>query len=78
MKDIVRAVENYRELILDAERYIWAHPETGYKEFESSKYMAEQFEALGYELTYADGTTAYLPVKSLQAKRQDLQDQCSR
>ena len=55
MENIVRAVDAYRQLILDAERYIWAHPETGYKEVETSKYLAEQFEALGYKLTYADG-----------------------
>jgi len=62
MKDITRAVDKYRQLILDAERYIWAHPETGYKEFETSKYLAEQFEALGYKLTYADGITGFYTV----------------
>lgn len=59
MKDIKIAVEKYRSLILEAERYIWAHPETGYKEFETSKYLAEQFEKLGYDLTYADGITGF-------------------
>ena len=39
MKSIERAVENARGLILDAERYIWAHPETGYKEFETSNIL---------------------------------------
>ncbi len=62
MKHIDNAVEKYRELILSAERYIWAHPETGYKEFETSKYLAEQFEALGYKLTYADGITGFYTV----------------
>ena len=62
MKDIVRAVDAHRQKILDAERYIWAHPETGYKEFETSKYLAEQFEALGYKLTYADGITGFYTV----------------
>lgn len=62
MKDIVRAVDAHRQRILDAERYIWAHPETGYKELETSKYLAEQFEALGYKLTYADGITGFYTV----------------
>ena len=62
MKDIVRAVDAHRQKILDAERYIWAHPETGYKETETSRYLAEQFEALGYELTYADGITGFYTV----------------
>ena len=62
MKDIINAVEQYRTLILEAERWIWAHPETGYREVETSAYMAEQFRALGYELTMADGITGFYTV----------------
>ena len=62
MKEITNAVEQYRELILAAERWIWAHPETGYREVETSAYMAEQFRALGYELTMADGITGFYTV----------------
>lgn len=62
MKDISNAVEKYRDLILEAERYIWAHPETGYKETETSKYLSEKFEKLGYELTYAEGITGFYTV----------------
>ena len=29
------AVEKHSKLILDSERYIWAHPETGFKEYET-------------------------------------------
>ena len=46
-------VEKHRQMILDAERYLWKNPEPGYKEWKTQKYLAEQFEALGYELTYA-------------------------
>ena len=59
MKDIKNAVEKYRSLILAAERYIWENPETGYKEFKTSNYLAEQFESLGYDLVYADGITGF-------------------
>ena len=59
MKNINAAVEKYRELILDAERYVWQNPETGYKELKTSKYMAEKFESLGYKLTYAEGITGF-------------------
>lgn len=52
-------VEKHRNLILEAERYIWAHPETGYKEYKTSQYMKEQFEALGYELVPAEGITGF-------------------
>ena len=59
MNNIINAVEQHRNLILEAERYIWANPETGFKEVKTSKYMAEQFEKLGYNLTYADGITGF-------------------
>ncbi len=59
MKEIIQAVEKYRQLILDAERFIWQHPETGYKEFVTSKYMADKFTELGYELTYAEGIPGF-------------------
>lgn len=59
MQKIVNAVNKYRELILAAERYIWQNPETGFKEFKTSKYMEEQFESLGYEITRAEGITGF-------------------
>ena len=59
MRYISEAVDKYRELILSAERYIWQNPETGFKEFKTSKYMEEQFENLGYEITRAEGITGF-------------------
>ena len=56
---IITAVEKHRKLILDTERYIWAHPETGYKELETSAYMEEQFRALGYEIVKPEGITGF-------------------
>ena len=62
MQNIKNAVEKHRDLIFAAERRIWSHPETGYKEFKTSAYMAEQFEKLGYTLTYGDGITGFYTV----------------
>ncbi len=62
MKNIVTAVEKYRELILSAERYIWQNPETGYKEYKTSAYMEENFIKLGYEITKAEGITGFYTV----------------
>ncbi len=62
MKDLIAAVEKNKQLILDAERYIWKHPETGYKEFKTSSYMAETFEKLGYKLVMAEGITGFYTV----------------
>lgn len=59
MKNIIQAVEKFRSLIFEAERYIWANPETGYKEFKTSKYMEDKFTELGYEIIKADGITGF-------------------
>ena len=56
---ISNAVQRHEKLMLDAERYIWANPETGYKEFKTTAYLAEKYEALGYELVYAEGITGF-------------------
>ena len=63
MKDIIsNAVEKYRSLILEAERFIWKHPETGFRETVTSGYMEEKFRGLGYDLTLADGITGFYTV----------------
>ena len=59
MQDLKRAVEKNSKLILDAERYIWKHPETGFKEYKTNEYMKTEFEKLGYKLTMADGITGF-------------------
>ncbi len=62
MENIIRAVEKYRDTVLEAERYIWKNPETGYKEVKTSAYMEKKFRELGYELTLADGITGFYTV----------------
>ena len=59
MEKILQAVDKNRELILDAERYIWQNPETGYKEYKTSAYMEQKFTALGYDVVKADGITGF-------------------
>ena len=59
MKQLNAAVEKHRQLILDTERWIWKHPETGYKEFKTSAHVAEIFENLGYDLVMAEGITGF-------------------
>ena len=56
------AVLRYRTEILEAERYLWKHPETGYREAESSRYMEEVFTRLGYSVTRAEGITGFYTV----------------
>ncbi len=43
--------DKHRKLVLDAERWLWAHPQTGYTEWEAHAYLKDAFEKLGYTLT---------------------------
>jgi amidohydrolase len=50
---ITAATEKYRKLMFDVERYVWKNPETGFREWKTSKYLADIFKSLGYSLTMA-------------------------
>lgn len=61
-ENLCAAVDKHREKILEAERFIWNHPESGFREKVTSKYMKDSFRALGYELTVAEGITGFYTV----------------
>ena len=48
---IVANVDRHREQILAAERWLWAHPQTGFTEWEAHNYLKAAFTELGYALT---------------------------
>jgi len=48
-EQIVKNVDKYRQDILDAERWIWKHPEVGYTEWQTNAYLLEKFRSYGYE-----------------------------
>ena len=62
MQKIINAVEKHRNLILEAERRIWSTPETGYKEFKTSKYLEDEFIKLGYDIVKPDDITGFYTV----------------
>ena len=62
MKAIENAVYAARERILAAEKYLWAHPETGFREKLSCAFMKKQFEELGYTVTAPDDITGFYTV----------------
>lgn len=62
MKEFANRVEKYKQLVFDAERYIWQNPETGYKEFKTTAFLGAEFEKLGYKVNYADGITGFYTV----------------
>ena len=47
------AIDGERVRILAAERQIWTHPESGYREWNTHRFMKAQFEELGYTVTEA-------------------------
>lgn len=62
MKNYKAAVDKHRQLILDAQDYIWANPETGYREVKTSKYLEYAFEKLGYEIVKAGNIPGFYTV----------------
>ena len=61
---ILQSIETARPLILAAERHIWSHPETGYREWKTHAYLKEKFEALGLEPHTFDRIPASIAVQS--------------
>lgn len=62
MNKYISAVEKNKALILESHKYFWSNPETGYKEYKTSKYLEEAFEELGYKLTKAENITGFYTV----------------
>ena len=50
---MIEHVNCNRNMILEAERWLWAHPQTGFTEWQANEYLTEKFESLGYTLTQA-------------------------
>ena len=50
---LVHCVDKHREKILEAGEWICDHPETGFREWETSGYLEEKFRKMGYELVTA-------------------------
>lgn len=55
-------IENFRKIMLDAEKYLRLNPEIGYKEHKTQSYLIEQITALGYEITAYDNLTGFTAV----------------
>lgn len=56
------AAEKHRERMFRALEYIWANPETGYREVKTNAYMEKAFEELGYELIRAGNIPGFYTV----------------
>ena len=67
---IVNNVDTVKQLILDAERWIWAHPQTGYTEWQAHDYLAEKYRHLDTHSSKPETFRAFTPML-----RQENQDQ---
>ena len=59
MERYLKLVEKHKKLITDAFDYIWANPETGYKEWKTHAYLKDVFLSLGYTITEADNIPGF-------------------
>lgn len=59
-EQITAMADKHKELMLEAERWLWKHPQTGYTEWEANAYLTERFEALGYTLTQAGNIPGFI------------------
>lgn len=83
-KKLISLVEKYEKLIYDTADHIWAHPETGFREWKTSAYMEQHFEELGYTLTkagnipgfYTDLDTGKPGSEDRDPRRAGLPDRC--
>ncbi|MBO7214541.1 MAG: peptidase dimerization domain-containing protein, partial [Clostridia bacterium] len=59
MNNLFNLVDKHEKLIRDAHAFLWANPETGYKEFKTSKYLEDRFIELGYDIVRAENITGF-------------------
>lgn len=62
MQTVAKTVDSYRDLILNTLDYIWKNPETGYREWKTTKYMEDVFTELGYDLVKAGDIPGFYTV----------------
>ena len=53
MSELSNRVDHYKDLLKNTFDFIWTHPETGYKEWQTHARLAQDFRDLGYTLTEA-------------------------
>lgn len=61
-KQLMEMVAKYESLIYDTADYIWKNPETGYREWKTSAYMEEHFEALATPSPKPETSPASTPI----------------
>lgn len=50
---LFQAADKFSAMILEAERWLWKNPQTGYREKKASAYLEAEYRTLGYKLSLA-------------------------
>jgi len=50
---ILKKMEQYKSLMFEAERWLWKHPQTGFKEWDAHNYLKEHFLKMGLTIKEA-------------------------
>ena len=58
-EQLAQMTAKHRERIYETADYIWTHPETGYREWNTSAYLEKQFRELGYEPVLAENIPGF-------------------
>ena len=61
---VFRKLDEKKQMVLDAERFLWNNPEPGYKEWKAHAYLKAQYEALGLQPHEFDRIPASVAVQS--------------
>ena len=59
---IIEAVEKQKDKMLGVFNYMQDNPESGFKEWKASEYIAKEYEALGYKLVKAENIPGFYTV----------------
>ncbi len=71
-KKILNAIDKAKPLMKAAADYIWKHPETGFEEWKTSKYMETEFIKLGYDIVKFDGIPGFYTVVDTGRKGKEV------
>lgn len=60
LEKYIEMVSKYKNLIHDAFDFLWANPETGYREWKTHNFLKTEFEKLGYTVTEAGNIPGFI------------------
>ena len=60
---VLQKMERFKAIMYEAERYIWEHPQTGFKEWDAHNYLKEKFTNMGFAVKEAGQAAACPPFR---------------